>query len=66
MVSSVDIFRIESGDLYWCEAAATIETAKARIENLVLSSRGSYFIYDQKTGQRIPVMRRAPLHELNI
>jgi hypothetical protein len=59
MVPSVDIFRIESGDLYWCEAVATIETAKARIENLVLSSRGNYFIYDQKTGQRIPVMPRS-------
>jgi len=51
MVPSLDIFRIESGDLRWCEAAANIETAKARIEKLALSSRGNYFIFDQKSGQ---------------
>jgi len=43
MVPSLDIFRIESGDLRWCEAVANMETAKARIEKLALSSRGNYF-----------------------
>jgi hypothetical protein len=55
MVPSLDIFRIESGDLRWCEAVANMETAKARIEKLALSSRGNYFIFDQKSGQRIHV-----------
>jgi hypothetical protein len=55
MVPSLDIFRIESGDLRWCDAAATMKTAKARIEKLALSSRGNYFIFDQKSGQRIYV-----------
>ena len=55
MVPSIDIFRIVSGDLRWCEAVENVETAKARIEKLALSSRGSYFIYDQKSGQRIHV-----------
>jgi len=55
MAPSLDIFRIESGDLRWCEAAANMETAKARIEKLALSSRGNYFIFDQKSGQRIHV-----------
>jgi hypothetical protein len=55
MVPSLDIFRIESGDLRWCEAAANMETAKARIEELALSTRGNYFISDQKSGQRIHV-----------
>jgi hypothetical protein len=55
MVPSLDIFRIESGDFRWCEAAVNIETAKARIEKLALSSRGNYFIFDQKSGQRIHV-----------
>jgi hypothetical protein len=32
-----------------------METAKARIEKLALSSRGNYFIFDQKSGQRIHV-----------
>jgi len=55
MAPSLDIFRIESGDLRWCEAAANMETAKARIEKLALSSRGNYFIFDQKSGERIHV-----------
>jgi hypothetical protein len=56
MVPSLDIFRIESGGVLWCETAATIETAKARIQKLGLSSPGSYLILNQSTGQRIPVM----------
>jgi hypothetical protein len=55
MVPSLDIFRMESGDALWCEAVSTIETAKARIQELALSSPGSYLIFDQKTRQRTPV-----------
>jgi hypothetical protein len=55
MVPSLDIFRIESGNLRWCEAVTNMETAKARIEKLALSSRGNYFILDQKSGQRTQV-----------
>ena len=44
MVPSLDIFRIESGDLWWCEAAASMEKAKARIEKLALTSPGGYFV----------------------
>ena len=54
MVPSLDIFKIESGDLRWCEAVANMETAKARIEKLALSSRGNYFIFDQKNRQAHP------------
>jgi hypothetical protein len=32
-----------------------METAKARVKKLALSSRGNYFIFDQKSGQRIHV-----------
>jgi hypothetical protein len=39
---TLDIFRIESGGVRWCEAAATVETAKARIHRLGLSSPGNY------------------------
>jgi hypothetical protein len=59
MAPTLDIFRIESGGVLWCEAVATIETAKARIQKIALSSPGSYFILDQKTGHRIPVMQYA-------
>jgi hypothetical protein len=55
MVPSLEIFRIESGALRWCEAVGNMETAKSRIKKLALSSRGHYFIFDQKSGQRIDV-----------
>ena len=52
MVPSLDIFKISGGDVLWRDAVATLETAKARIRKLALSSPGEYFILDQKTGQR--------------
>ena len=59
MAPTLDIFRIESDGVLWCEAVAAIETAKARIQKIALSSPGNYLILDQKTGQRIPVMQYA-------
>jgi hypothetical protein len=32
-----------------------METAKARIKKLALCSRGNYFVFDQKSGQRTDV-----------
>jgi hypothetical protein len=55
MVPSLDIFKISGGDVLWRDAVATLETAKARIQKLALSSPGQYFILDQRTGQRISV-----------
>jgi hypothetical protein len=55
MVPSLDIFRVESNGVLWCEAVATVEAAKAHIQKLALSSPGRYFILNQKTGQRTPV-----------
>src|ERR1700733_190513 len=63
MVPSLDIFRIESGDLRWCEAVANLETAKARIQKLSLSSCGNYFVLDQKSGQRIHVSVESGRHD---
>jgi hypothetical protein len=59
---SLDISRIESGHLRWCEAVTNMETAKARIEKLALSSRGNYFIFDQKSGQRTHVSVESGRH----
>ena len=53
MVPSLDIFKISGGSVLWRDAVATLETAKARIRKLALSSPGEYFIFDQKTGQRV-------------
>lgn len=59
MVPSLDIFRLESGGVLWCGAAATLESAKERIEQLVLSSPGSYIVFNQTTGKRITVTSRS-------
>jgi hypothetical protein len=53
MVPSLDIFKLSGGDVLWRDAVATLETAKARIHKLELSSPGEYFVLNQKTGQRI-------------
>jgi hypothetical protein len=57
MVPPFDIFRMNSGYVLWCEAAATVEIAQERIQELTLSSPGGYLIFNQKTGQSIPVNR---------
>jgi hypothetical protein len=62
MVPSLDIFRMESGDLRWCEAVTNMEAAKARIEKPALSWRGNYFVFDQKSGQRIHVSVESGRH----
>jgi hypothetical protein len=57
MVPPFDIFRIKSGYVLWCEAAATVEIAQQRVRELTLSSPGGYLIFNQRTGQPIPVNR---------
>jgi hypothetical protein len=57
MVPLFNIFRMNSGYVLWCEAAATVEIAQERIQELTLSSPGGYLIFNQHTGQPIPVNR---------
>jgi hypothetical protein len=57
MVPPFDIFRMNSGYVLWCEAAATVEIAQERIQELTLSSPGGYLIFNQQTGQPIPANR---------
>jgi hypothetical protein len=52
MVSPLDIFKIEGGDVLWRDAAANLEDANTRIRRLGLSSPGEYLILNQHTGQR--------------
>ena len=52
MDPSLDIFKINGGNVLWREEVATPEAAKTRIRRLALSSPGEYFILDQNTGQR--------------
>jgi hypothetical protein len=48
---------MKSGYVLWCEAVATAEIAQERIQELTLSSPGGYLIFNQQTGQPIPVDR---------
>jgi hypothetical protein len=66
MVPSLDIFKVESSSVRWRDTAATVETAKARIQKLALYSPGDYLIIDQETGQRIFVIPMAASHKSNI
>ena len=55
MVPSFDIFKMKSGYVLWCEAAETVEIAQERVQGLAVSSPGGYLIFNQQTGQQIPV-----------
>lgn len=57
MAPSLDIFRVKSGYVLWCETALTVEMAQERIQELALTSPGDYLIFNQQTGQRTPVNR---------
>jgi hypothetical protein len=57
MVPPFDIFQMKSGYVLWCEAAATVEMAQERVQKLALSAPGGYLIFNQQTGQHVPVNR---------
>ncbi len=57
MVPPFDIFRMHAGYVLWCEAAATVEIAQERIQELTLPLPGGYLIFNQQTGQPVPVSR---------
>jgi hypothetical protein len=52
MVTSLDILKINGGDVFGRDAVATRQAAETCIRRLALSSPGEYFILDQNTGQR--------------
>ena len=56
MLLSHDVFKIDPGGVLWRGAAESVAAAKARIQELALSSPGEYLILDQNTGQRVRVM----------
>ncbi|HLZ92414.1 MAG TPA: hypothetical protein VKQ28_11910 [Candidatus Acidoferrum sp.] len=57
MFQPLDIFKTDSdGTVLWRGAEQNLMAAKRYIEKLALSAPGEYFILDQHTGQRVPVM----------
>jgi hypothetical protein len=56
MFPPFDIFLTEAGgSVRWLEAAATLENAKARVQELAVRSPGEYLILSQKTGNKLTI-----------
>jgi hypothetical protein len=55
MTHLADIFRVENGGLRWVESAATIEDAKARVQELAARSPAEYLLLDQKTRNKLVI-----------
>ena len=56
MTIPFDIFQSESnGSVLWLESAATLEDAKARIQQLALRSPGEYLLVNQDTGNKLVI-----------
>jgi hypothetical protein len=56
MVPPFDIFRVApDGQLLWLEPAATLDEAKARVQDLGASNPGEYLIFSHKTGHKISI-----------
>jgi hypothetical protein len=48
----IDIFRIEHLGVRWLESAATLEDAKARIQQFAERHSGQYLVVNQLTGNK--------------
>jgi len=55
MIPPYDIFRSDVTGMCWLEAAATIEGAKARVQELMARSPGEYLVVSQRTGNKIMI-----------
>jgi hypothetical protein len=44
---------LDGGELYFVEAAQTLDAAKARVQSLAELWPGEYVIYDEATGERV-------------
>jgi hypothetical protein len=55
MTHLLDIFRLETSGVLWVESAATLEDAKARVQELAVGSPAEYLLLDHHTGNKIVV-----------
>ena len=46
---------LDDGELYFVEAAQSLDAARARVQSLAELRPGEYVIYDEATGERISV-----------
>jgi hypothetical protein len=55
-VDTVDIFRIQSdGELVWLESAISVQDGRAKVSELMMNTPGQYFLFCQKTQEKIYV-----------
>ena len=56
-----DIFRLQQdGILLWCDAVASLELAKLRVQSLSVSSPGRYVILSQNAGNKTILQAEPP------
>lgn len=48
----LEVFRLECGGLRWIESATTLESARARAQELAATSPAEYLVVDLKTDAR--------------
>lgn len=60
MESPINIFRMETdGQMIWRGAAASLEEAKARVQEFAKSGPGHYMIVNLRSGLRITIAANA-------
>ncbi|HZV86979.1 MAG TPA: hypothetical protein VFF95_05485 [Candidatus Binatus sp.] len=53
---------LDDGELYFLEAAQTLDAAKARVQSLAEMCPGQYVIYDEETGERVAITSGGQRH----
>jgi hypothetical protein len=53
---------LDDGELYFLEAAQTLDAAKARVQSLAEICPGQYVIYDEETGERVAITSGGQRH----
>jgi hypothetical protein len=51
---------LDDGELYFVEAAQTLDAARARVQSLAEAWPGEYVIYDEATGERVLITAASP------
>ena len=66
MTMQFDVFRVETDEgVLWRGAAATLEEAKTRVQELATSAPGMYLILNQQAGRKLTIQcdgERMELH----
>jgi hypothetical protein len=52
MATSFDIFRVEANGVRWLEAAANLEEAKSRVQQIAAAAPGEFLLLNQHTGDK--------------